>query len=128
VTKGKIVSHERFLMYRSAAELQKAADGLRAMTRAFGHFSEVVDDACDEAKRSLTLAERTLVHRSEIAAEERTRTLDVLEEGDLDSMLAERERLLKAERLGCRTCESYAPGERDGCSLAKGECPREKGV
>ncbi|CAA7611973.1 hypothetical protein MTBLM5_10256 [Magnetospirillum sp. LM-5] len=120
---AKIISHERFLMFRSAVELQRAADGLRAMTVAFDRFNQVVDSACEMARASLIEAEQTLSQRSGRAAEERNRTLDILEQGDIEAMIAERDRLLLAHDRDCRTCPDYAPAQPDGCRRSLIDCP-----
>jgi hypothetical protein len=126
VPNAKVISHERFLMFRSAVELQRAADGLRAMTEAFDRFNQVVDSACALARSSLIEAEATLSERSGRAAEERCRTLDILEQGDIDAMVAERDRLLLARDRDCRTCPDYAPARPDGCLRAPEDCPNAR--
>ncbi len=125
VPRSKVVSHERFLMFRSAVELQRAAEGLRAMTAAFEHFNDVVDTACEEARASLIQAEETLAEQSGRAAKERSRTLGVLAEGDLDAMVAERDRLLAAERRDCRHCDDYQPAADSFCGRDPVACPRD---
>jgi hypothetical protein len=123
VPNAKVISHERFLMFRSAVELRRAADGLRAMTAAFDSFNQMVDSACVLARTALTEAEATLSERSGRAAEERLRTLDILEQGDIEAMVAERDRLLLARDRNCRTCADYAPAQPDGCRRPLEDCP-----
>lgn len=94
---AEIVTQEQFLLLRAAAEQQRAAESMRDLAQAVGQFVDVVDQACEDAKAEMaeTLA-RTQASREQ-GEETRRRALAVLDRGDLDEMIAERDRLM-AER------------------------------
>lgn len=94
---ANVVPCEHFLLRRVAAEQQRAAQSMRGLVRAVDTFINVVDRACVDARGQLDQAlARTSALREHTAAE-RQRTVAALEDGDLEVMIAERDRLL-AER------------------------------
>lgn len=96
---SNVVPTEHFLLRRAAAEQQRAADSMRNLVRAVGQFVDVVDQACEAAKVEMAEA---LVRTNEAqrrAAAERERSMAVLDAGDLDAMIAERDRLLEERRV-----------------------------
>lgn len=96
-----VVPCEHFLLRRVAAEQQRAAESMRGLVRAVEEFITVVDQACVEAKDELDRAlARTSALRQNTTAE-RDRTVAALEDGGLEVMIAERDRLL-ARRAGKR--------------------------
>lgn len=95
-----VVPCEHFLLRRVAAEQQRAAESMRGLVRAVEEFISVVDQACVEAKDEL---ERALARTSalqETGSAERRRTQAALDHGDLDALIAERDRLLAGRRDG----------------------------
>lgn len=96
---SNVVPCEHFLLRRVAAEQQRAAQSMRDLVSAVEQFITVVDLACGEAKTELelALARTTALQQSGVA--ERRRTQAALEDGGLDAMIAERDRLLAGRRL-----------------------------
>jgi hypothetical protein len=94
---SNIVPTEQFLLRRAATEQQRAADSMRGLVRAVDQFVEVVDQACEQAKAEMSAALARTNAAQRLAADERQRAMAVLDEGDLEAMIAERDRLL-AER------------------------------
>lgn len=103
---SKVVSCEHFLLRRVASEQQRAAESMRGLVRAVEEFITVVDRACIDAKGELerALARTSALQQSGVA--DRRRTQAALDDGGLDAMIAERDRLL-AER------HAAAPGKTD---------------
>jgi len=95
---SNVVPCEHFLLRRVAAQQQRAAESMRDLVSAVEQFISVVDHACDEAKDELerALARTNALQLSGIA--ERRRTQAALEDGGLDAMIAERDRLLAGRR------------------------------
>ena len=89
-----IVPCEHFLLRRVAAEQQRAAQSMRGLVDAVEQFVAVVDQACTDAKDELerALARTTALRQS--GAADRLRTEAALEDGRLETMIAERDRLL----------------------------------
>lgn len=90
---AKICSFNQFLLRRAAAADLKAAGVLKDMAGRAGQWCETIESACANAEEMLTAA---IGRSSEAVAgsqQERQRTLSVLESGDLDRMIAERDRL-----------------------------------
>lgn len=94
---SKVVPTEQFLLRRAAVEQQRAAESMRGLVRAVGQFVAVVDQACEAAKLEMNAALARTSAAQSAAAAERRRSMAVLDDGDLDAMIAERDRLL-AER------------------------------
>ena len=96
---AKVVSWEYLLLRRAANQQQQAAQSMRALASSYGEFSNRLDLACTEAReivlRSSELTERMAAQ----GAADRARSLAALEGGDLDAMIAERDRLLDSGQL-----------------------------
>lgn len=97
---SNVVSCEQFLLQRVANEQRRAADSMRDMVAAVGQFVTTVDHACGEARSELALALARTTALQEAGAAERERSLEALEDGSLDVMIAERDRLIAAR--ACR--------------------------
>ncbi|MCR6630513.1 MAG: hypothetical protein NVV74_10940 [Magnetospirillum sp.] len=91
---AKVVSCEQFLLRRVAAEQLRAAESMRDMVTAVEQFIEVVDQACAEARGELEQALARTNALQESGAAERRRSWEALENGGLEAMIAERDRLL----------------------------------
>lgn len=89
-----IVSCEQFLLRRVAMEQQRAAQSMRGLVEAVDQFISVVDQACVDAKGELerALARTDALRRS--GAADRLRTEAALADGRLETMIAERDRLM----------------------------------
>ncbi len=95
-----VVPCEHFLLRRVASEQQRAAESMRGLVRAVEEFISVVDTACVEAKDELERALARTTALQESGSAERRRTQEALDNGDLDTLIAERDRLLAKRRGG----------------------------
>lgn len=95
-----VVPCEHFLLRRVASEQQRAAKSMRGLVRAVEEFISVVDTACVEAKDELERALARTTALQESGSAERRRTQEALDNGDLDTLIAERDRLLAKRRGG----------------------------
>ena len=97
---SNVVPCEHFLLRRVASEQQRAAESMRGLVRAVEEFISVVDTACVEAKDELERALARTTALQESGSAERRRTQEALDNGDLDTLIAERDRLLAKRRGG----------------------------
>ncbi len=91
---SKVVPCEQFLLRRVAVEQQRAAHSMRSLVEAVGQFITVVDRACIDAKDELERALARTTALQQAGMDDRRRTQAALEDGGLDAMIAERDRLL----------------------------------
>ena len=89
-----LISSERFLLLRVAAEQRRAAESMRGLVSAVERFITVVDQACSEAKDELEAALARTAELQRAGAAERSRSLAALDHGGLEEMIAGRDRLL----------------------------------
>lgn len=89
-----IVPCEQFLLRRVAAEQQRAAQSMRGLVDAVEQFISVVDRACVDAKGELERALARTAALRQSGADDRSRTEAALADGRLETMIAERDRLL----------------------------------
>lgn len=91
---SRLVTSEQFLLRRTAAEQQRVAESMRGMIAAVGQFVDVVDQACVSAKSELEQALKRTGDLQRRGAQERERFRAALDDGGLEVMIAERDRLL----------------------------------
>lgn len=91
---ASVVSCEQFLLRRTAAEQQRMAQSMRGLVQAVEQFVEVVDQACVVARSELEQALDRTAALQRHGADERERARAALDDGGLDIMIAERDRLL----------------------------------
>lgn len=91
---SNVVSCEHFLLLRTAGEQQRMAESMRDLVQAVDQFVEVVDQACLEAKSELEVALKRTDDLQRLGAAERERAQAALDNGGLDILIAERDRLL----------------------------------
>lgn len=99
---SNLVPCEQFLLRRVASEQQRAAASMRGLVRAVEEFISVVDQACVDAKAEL---EQALARTSALQISgnaDRRRTQAALDDGGLEAMIAERDRLLAARAAAPR--------------------------
>lgn len=89
-----IVPCEHFLLRRVAMEQQRAADSMRGLVAAVEQFITLVDQACVDAKGELERALARTAALRQSGADDRLRTEAALADGRLETMIAERDRLL----------------------------------
>lgn len=95
---GEIVPCEHFLLRRVAVEQQRAAQSMRGLVEAVEQFISVVDQACVDAKDELEQALARTTALRQRGADDRLRTEAALADGRLETMIAERDRLLASRQ------------------------------
>jgi len=91
---SKLVPCEQFLLRRVAREQQRIAQSMRDLVEAVGQMITATDQACMEAKGELERALARTAALRQAGIDNCRRTQAVLENGGLEAMIAERDRLL----------------------------------
>lgn len=96
---SNVVPCEQFLLRRVASEQCRAAESMRGLVRAVQQFTAVVDQACSDAKDQLERALARTTALRQAGAAERCRAQAALDDGSLDALIAERDRLLARRQV-----------------------------
>lgn len=112
---AEVISCENFLLLRAAAEQLKAAHSMRELAAGYEALRNQVVEACDAARAIMDQSAALSGLQASAGAAERERSLKALEGGDLDEMIAERDRLMAALQRDCLRCDGYSPFDDHPC-------------